>query len=119
MAITIKVTGIKQTFEELNTEINKIVDVDTKKLTKQAVEDLIEATPVDTGQARASWKVEVQNINEKKLPPERVIATIDNDVPYIAELNSGSSKQAPSRFIERTVLQYFDADGVVVQVKKN
>ena len=118
MAINIKVTNVKQTFEELNAEINKIVDVDTKRLTRQTVNALIEATPVDTGRARNSWKVIAEDINEKKLPPERVIATIDNDVPYIAELNSGSSRQAPSRFIERTVLQYFDADGVIVQVKK-
>jgi len=30
---------------------------------------------------------------------------ITNGVPYIKKLNEGSSKQAPARFIENTVLQ--------------
>lgn len=55
------------------------------------VKKLAEATPVDTGRARAGWRVEDGNIV--------------NDVEYISELNHGTSKQAPSHFIERTILE--------------
>ena len=118
MALKFTVKNIKQTFEQLKAEINEIVDDDTRALTTDAVEELIEATPIDTGKARNSWKVESVKIDEKQLPEERVIVTIENEVPYMAELNSGSSRQAPPRFIEKTILKYFDADGVIVQVKK-
>lgn len=48
------------------------------------------ATPVDTGNARDGWKSSG--------------STIYNEVDYIDNLNSGSSKQAPTRFIEKTLL---------------
>lgn len=118
MALTFTVRGIEQTFQKLKSEINEIVDDNTKTLTTQAVKELIEVTPVDTGKARDSWRVDAVTINEKELPKERIIATIDNEVPYMAELNAGSSKKAPPRFIETTILKYFDPDGVIVQVKK-
>jgi hypothetical protein len=119
MPLNLEVKGIKQTFEKLNAEINEIVNDKAKDLTRQTVRDLVEATPVDTGRARDSWKVEAVDIDETQVPKERVIAIIDNEVPYMSQLNAGSSKQAGSRFIEKIVLQYFDPDGVVVQVKKS
>jgi len=119
MALTFKVKGVKQTFKQLNADINEIVDDKTRALTTDAVQELIENTPVDTGKARDSWRVEAINIEEEDLPKERIIVTIDNEVPYIAELNAGSSRQAPPRFIEKTILKYFDPDGVIVQVKNN
>jgi hypothetical protein len=70
--------------------------------TNKLVEALKEATPVDTGRARDGWKV--------------VDGNITNDVPYIDELNGGSSKQAPQYFIERTLLSHIgiEANGVIV-----
>ncbi len=63
---------------------------------------LKEATPVDTGRAREGWKLQDNKIV--------------NEVEYIAELNAGSSKQAPSHFIERTLLanENVNANGVIV-----
>jgi hypothetical protein len=66
------------------------------------IEALKEATPVDTGRARDGWKLQD--------------GKIINEVEYIEELNAGSSKQAPSHFIERTLLANgnVNANGVIV-----
>lgn len=52
---------------------------------------LAEATPVDTGHAAAGWHKEGTHII--------------NDVPYVKELNEGSSQQAPANFIEQVISQ--------------
>jgi len=67
--------------------------------------DLVEATPIDTGLAKASW--EVTAINEETLQ-------IKNDVPYIGLLNHGSSKQAPSHFIEMVALKHGKPVGTIL-----
>jgi hypothetical protein len=53
--------------------------------------ELAQATPVDTGLAQSSWRLDDRG-------------DIVNDVPYISELDAGHSQQAPSYFIETTVL---------------
>lgn len=81
---------------------------------------VIISTPVDTGRARHGWNITVgapsktvppegkysmPNINEHGLEttvtvtPDQVIY-ITNRVPYIEDLNEGSSRQAPARFVE-------------------
>ncbi len=67
------------------------------------VEALKEATPIDTGAARDGWRVE----------GDRIV----NDVEYIDELNAGSSTQAPTHFVERTVLSHpgVKANGTIVR----
>jgi hypothetical protein len=81
---------------------------------------VIISTPVDTGRARNGWNITIQapsmtvppegkysmpNIEEHGLStiisvtPEQVIY-ITNRVPYIENLNKGSSRQAPARFVE-------------------
>lgn len=81
---------------------------------------VIISTPVDTGRARHGWNITVgapsktvppegkysmPNINEHGLEttvsvtPDQVIY-ITNRVPYIENLNKGSSRQAPARFVE-------------------
>lgn len=62
------------------------------------LEDLRAETPVDTGEARAGWKVTYN------LPQLR--ATVSNDVDHVKFLNAGSSAQAPTHFIEKVVLRY-------------
>jgi hypothetical protein len=66
------------------------------------IDALKEATPVDTGRAREGWKLQDNKIV--------------NEVEYIEELNAGSSKQAPSHFIERTLLanENVNANGVII-----
>jgi hypothetical protein len=73
--------------KELNEQANLAKDIIVKKLIK----DLKEETPVDSGAARDGWKYTGRSIM--------------NDVPYIDDLNRGTSKQAPSYFIEKTLLK--------------
>lgn len=76
---------------------------DAKKLITEKSLDKIDTmvvalkmrTPVDTGKAREGWYRDGNNIR--------------NEVKYMTELNEGASQQAPSRFIEATVLAF---DGV-------
>jgi hypothetical protein len=66
---------------------------------------LVAATPVDTGEARAGWRVEGKSIV--------------NDVDHIDDLNKGSSQQAPSYFVEKTLLSFpgVKPDGTIVRSK--
>jgi len=76
-------------------KIKADIEQQFKKKTTKLVEDLKEATPVDTGLARDSWSLEIEN---------GTTAVISNSQDYIGSLNSGSSKQAPRYFIEKTIL---------------
>jgi len=68
---------------------------------KQALDAVRAQTPVDTGEARDGWRLEGQSLV--------------NDVEHIASLNAGNSRQAPSRFIEKTLLaEGFEPNGVIV-----
>jgi len=82
--IKVKIKG--NILEEFEESIKKA----KKKTMEKAVIALKEATPVDTGEARDGWKLKKD--------------AIVNDVEYIDYLNHGSSKQAPSHFIEKTLL---------------
>ena len=71
--------------------------------------------PVDTGRARASWghwtPGDIVGSNAEATPGDAVYEVRENNleieqgsnVPYIAELNDGHSKQAPAGFIDRRV----------------
>jgi len=95
--IKIKVSVGKDIFN-----IKKVIKPQIKKKIEQYKDALAAATPVDTGRARDSWRVEGD--------------TIVNDVEYISKLNSGSSQQAPEYFIEKTLLaqQGVSPNGVIV-----
>lgn len=96
-----------------------------KRLTVETTANLIEATPVDTGWARANW---VPQIGEPRTEvvgsPESISAGsqerglaevvtqyninrgsiyISNNVPYIVNLNDGSSLQAPRAFVQSSI----------------
>jgi hypothetical protein len=79
----------------LNFNLRALVDVkiaaSVSNVKQSLLQDLAQATPVDTGLAQSSWRLD-NNGN------------IVNDVPYISELDAGHSQQAPSYFIETTVL---------------
>ena len=67
-----------------------------RKRALKALEALKEETPVDTGEARAGWRVSFIDKGIK----------IINDVDHIEDLNEGSSQQAPSNFIEHTLMRF-------------
>ena len=92
--------------------MRKEVKKQLKSSCERMVEDLKEATPVDTGRARDSWKIE-------ETQGMRYPLVVKNNVPYIERLNAGSSKQAPSFFVERIALQHGKPDGTIVTVEKS
>lgn len=79
---------------------------------KDTLKELVDATPVDTGYARSRWKHYKQtsffvNFSFKNISAFKLIDSqhvIDNDADYIQYLNAGSSKQAPSFFVEQILL---------------
>lgn len=93
---------------------------------------VILATPVDTGRARANWQVAIGSPITEAIDDEDPagVATISrnegvikghrdkrdiilsNNVPYINELNKGSSSQAPAMFVELAVEQAIRAVGL-------
>ena len=84
-------------------EIRAKLEKEQSKVIKTAVNRLKAATPVDTGKAQAGWRSEQYKIY--------------NNVEYIDKLNRGSSKQAPTHFVERTLLSIkgIKPNGVIVK----
>lgn len=103
MKILIK--GIESTMSELLGKINKERTALLKKAADELAAKLAVVTPVDTGEAMRGWNTAV--IDGK--------VYINNDVPHIAILNEGHSKQAPAYFVERTLLQNGRAVGTLVK----
>jgi hypothetical protein len=71
-------------------DFNTAVEAAKAREIGKMVEALKENTPVDTGNARDHWRAEKD--------------AIVNEVEYIDDLNRGTSEQAPSYFIETTLL---------------
>lgn len=112
---------------DLGTTIENIVTKVTRKITNR----LLETTPVDTGWARANWLPSVgtpilQDLTSERPSRNEILAVeaegqaalnritstytlvqgnvfITNNVPYMQELNDGSSKQAPKGFVQFAV----------------
>jgi hypothetical protein len=89
----------KQVANEVLKEVNDISNLILYELKLQ--------TPVDTGEARASW---TKHMEKDKL-------VLENDENYIFYVNSGTSRIAPRNFIERVCLQFGKAAGPVALLK--
>lgn len=100
--MSVKVTGIEAYRAELRAEFAKRVAAGETRIVNDLIHDLKAETPVDTGEARDGWHREGRNIV--------------NNVDHIDVLNSGSSEQAPSHFIEQTILKNADVipNGIIV-----
>ena len=103
----IQIKGINDVFERLSIELSKAETTHLRKTASKMTAELKAATPVDTGLARDSWKIDEQG--------KRVI--VSNDTPYIQYLNEGSSKQAPSHFVEKVALKYGTPLGAITESK--
>ena len=126
--IRLKLTGVDKAFDELDEEVVETVNALARLQAFEATGALKDATPVDTGRARNSWAL-VENRNQfldaksgSQTPfigppskDEIEVLYITNGTPYIEDLNQGSSKQAPARFVETTMLKYFSVDGVLFE----
>ena len=100
--MSVRITGIEAIRAQLRAELGGQVASGTTRIVNNLIADLKEATPVDTGEARDGWHREGNHIV--------------NNVDHIDVLNSGSSKQAPSHFIEQTILNNSDVspNGIIV-----
>jgi len=107
MKFQISLVGVEEEFKKLYTSEKEERKLKSDIQVANMLGDLVEATPIDTGQARASWNVDKRDD----------IYNVKNDVEYIQYLNEGSSKQAPSHFIETIALQYGKPLGTIVEVK--
>lgn len=98
-----KISGIEATLEAIKAKSESEIKRKKAAVVDELVKDLRDNTPVDTGHARDSWAVS----------GDAIVNTAD----YIGILNQGSSKQAPSNFIEATVLSNKDVkpNGVIVR----
>lgn len=113
-------------------EINRIIvdlkdlsNTDSKRLLLEVHDQLLRATPVDTGWAVNNWIPSIgvpveQTAGDKKHvtsseKDKGVVeilrwkisggpAYITNNVPYVKQLNDGSSEQAPKAFIEKAIM---------------
>jgi len=103
--VTITVKNISEVLEEISKKKLEIISIKKEKIIQNLIEKLKSATPVDTGRARDGW---IKNGD-----------SIENNVPYIDYLNEGSSKQAPSHFIEKTLLAQpgIKPRGIIVKSK--
>lgn len=110
MKFEMKLKGIETELERVRKQINSTKLQIVEKKCKQMLNELVEATPVDTGKARDSW-----SITHTSNPDSPAI--ISNEVPYISNLNEGSSKQAPAHFVERIALKFGKPVGQIVQVR--
>lgn len=115
-------TDIRRTIRD----IEKTGERQMKRLATSVNAELIKATPVDTGWARANWIFSIgQPIDDVAGAPGKVgpaasaqsagigrvlvyklhqgVIWLSNNVPYIQVLNAGHSKQAPAGFIEDAI----------------
>ena len=130
--ISIKLLGLSEELESNDKEFIETVNGLNAIQALDAVTDLKAATPVDTGRARNSWVLSdredyfvsslvtrevsaLSSIRDDKVVP----LYVTNGTPYIESLNEGSSKQAPARFVETTLLsKNYNVDGVLFETIK-
>jgi hypothetical protein len=105
------VKNVKVTMAFVKKQITDKVQAGILATVYQLKDELVLATPVDTGLARESW--EVYPIKVGVHPAYE----IRNNTPYIGALNDGHSDQAPAHFIESIALKYGRAKGQVVTYK--
>jgi hypothetical protein len=132
MSVSVDLKGLDNTFKEVDTKIIELVNQGQRLSALQAVNELVQVTPVDTGRARASWALSsypgvIRDNAERGLTSGSIVLGpvpnntieqlyITNGAPYIQDLNAGSSLQAPPRFIEKTISRYFTLQGGFVKV---
>lgn len=84
--ITVRITG---DFPDLSKKIRQGLE----DIADDVYSEVKNATPVDTGYAKSRWKKQTGTNS----------SVINNDAPYISELEKGRSKQAPDGIITPVV----------------
>jgi hypothetical protein len=117
MSVGVKVGNLKIETEKFQNKTLKEQEKILRSRALQALADVKLTTPVDTGRARNSWYIGYDEkfidstfgsatILVEKDKPTKIIVT--NGTTYIELLNDGSSRQAPTKFIEAAFSRYFD-----------
>ena len=109
--------------DKFEDSIEEQADLIRSKISFEALASVIQMTPVDTGRARGNWQTSVNvaidteiDVKDKRgssaqvkgqevisAAPTYGIVWISNALPYINELEFGSSKQAPEGMVAITV----------------
>jgi Bacteriophage HK97-gp10, putative tail-component len=132
-------TGFAKRMTGLSKTVEKQANAVTQGVATELLQQLVVETPIDTGKAKSNWLVGVTvnptEVLEPRVPGEKgstsqstIAATIEegkarialrktnqdiyiaNNVDYIGSLNNGTSKQAPSNFVQKSV--YLAADSL-------
>ena len=109
MALSVDLSNIQGEISQMEIDLREEAEAHIKVKTINAFAALKLATPVDTGQARQSW------VLTTTYKPDGV--KMSNKTDYIERLNEGSSKQAPSNFIEQVIKQHLGVIPVLVYSK--
>lgn len=112
MATTVRVIGVRQALAQSDVDLSQEISREIREATLAAFGDVVQATPVDTGNARNSWRLNQTLETNASVPYQGY--RVENTTAYIQTLNDGSSAQAPPRFIEQSFLRYFDEVAVEV-----
>ena len=118
--LRVRITGVDEEIASMQKQVTEQSNALLRAQAFQLYAHLKQVTPVDTGRARNSWYLSYEpgQFKDNMLPPppatppvfvdgKEVSIYITNGVPYIEDLNAGSSRQASARFIENTVAIYF------------
>jgi|SaaInl4_135m_RNA_FD_contig_123_15922_length_8777_multi_4_in_0_out_2_5 hypothetical protein len=100
----IETAGINETLRSIDKAFEADSDKGLFKATSAMKTAMVAATPIDTGEARASW------LHQKTATGYSLV----NVAEHIQALNAGSSKQAPKWFIERTAIRFGTPVGSIV-----
>lgn len=102
--LRISVRNFKQLQEQVLARVEKKSEPVLSRRTNNLLNALREATPVDTGEARDSWSRD--NVQSFFGRSQGFHAKLRNTASHIVYLNRGWSRQAPSRFIEKTMARF-------------
>ena len=104
----INVTGVDAEIKRIS-KLIQLSNVELlRKKSDKILKDLVEATPIDTGAARAGWIATSTALG----------VTIINDVEYIEQLNNGHSQQAPVHFVESVLLNHGKPLGTIIDTPR-
>ena len=99
--VSLDVVNFKQEIERIEREIKETANKEIEELIHYGTNQLKIVTPVDEGTARMGWFDEIEKNRYGGFSGGNII----NEVEYIGRLNRGWSQQAPSYFIEQTLVK--------------
>ena len=99
--VSLEIVDFRQEMERLDRELKEVANKEIEDLIHYGTDQLKIVTPVDEGNARMGWFDEIEKNRYGGFSGGNII----NEVEYIGRLNRGWSQQAPSYFIEQTLVK--------------